>query len=843
VSLRQYQSKRHFSQTPEPRGAKGKSSGTLRFVIQKHAARSLHYDFRLEAAGVLKSWAVPKGPSLNPEEKRLAVMVEDHPLEYGDFEGIIPKGNYGAGTVMVWDHGTYSIPGQTDTEKAIREGLAKGRFHLILKGKKLRGEFALFKIKSEDEKNWLLRKIQDDAATDQPLPDDDLSVLSSRTMADITDNRSKPRSARKKSKIDLSDAPRGAMPTRVKPMLATAIDQPFDRAGWLFEVKWDGYRAIAEVAGGEVRLYSRNNQSFEEKFAPVVETLRDLGREAVLDGEIVVVDNTGKANFQLLQNYLNSQRGNLVYYVFDLLYLDGHDLRSLPLLRRKELVTRIIAGLPNVKLSDHVLERGLAFFEAVSGQHLEGMVAKDGKSRYHAGIRGQSWLKIKCQRRQEAVIGGFTAPRGERKHLGSLVLGVFEQGDFVYIGHAGTGFSDSTLDELEGKLTPLIQKECPFKKKPKANAPVHWVKPELVCEVGFGSWTGDGYLRHPVYMGLRSNKPAATVRRETDADAKSEPTPPEPKKETAPTTEIPATGRLSVNGVTVQLTNLNKVYWPDEGYAKGDLIHYYREVSSAILPYLRDRPESLHRHPGGIKEQSFFQKDIRPQKPPAWVPTAMLPSDPGDKDTQAVLCQDEATLLYLANLGCIELNPWNSRIQALDLADYLLVDLDPENIDFDRVVDAAVEFRRLLEQIDAEGYCKTSGKRGLHVYVPLGARYTHDQAKQFAELLVQIVHRRLPAFTSLVRDPRKRQNRVYLDYLQNGKGKTLAAPYCVRPYPGATVSTPLHWQEVKRRLDPSRFTMRTLPRRLDRVGDVWQAVLGPGIDVMRCLEKVALLKR
>jgi bifunctional non-homologous end joining protein LigD len=777
-------------------------------------------------------------------------MVEDHPLDYGDFEGVIPAGNYGAGTVMLWDSGTYTLPGtsgEADTEKAIKEGLAKGRFHVLLHGEKLRGEFALFKFKSGDDKNWILRKIQDDAANDRPLPDDDLSVASSRTMEEIA--AAAPGLTRKpnRKKIDLRGVPKGSLPTNVKPMLASPVAQPFDRKDWLFEIKWDGYRAIGEVSQAGVRLYSRNNLSFEDRYPAIVDSLRGLGHDAVLDGEIVVLDETGKPQFQLLQSYGKSRRGTLVYYVFDLLHLDGHDLRGVALIRRKKILAQLIEHLPNVKLSDHVMDQGKAFFDVVAQRQLEGIVAKDGTSRYRPGERGPFWLKIKTHRRQEAVIGGFTEPRGERRDLGALVLGVYEGPDLVYIGHAGSGFTDDTLADLKAKLEPLIQKNHPFKTKPVANAPAHWVKPELVCEVTFDSWTDDGQMRHPVFVGLREDKLATTVTRENKAtDAEPPPDPAasgNPGKGDSPQSEAPTSRQLLLNGVTVHLTNLTKIYWPDDGYTKGDLINYYREVSSVILPHLVDRPESLHRHPGGILEKSFFQKDIRPQKPPAWVPTILLRSDSGEKETQAVLCQDEATLVYLANLGCIELNPWNSRTTNLDLADYLLLDLDPEDVPFDSVVAAALEVRKMLDQIEAEGYCKTSGKRGLHIYVPLGARYTHDQAKQLAELLAQIVHRRLPTTTSLVRQPNKRQQRVYLDYLQNGKGKTLAAAYCVRPHPGATVSTPLKWSEVKSGLDPSRFTIHTVPKRLDKIGDVWQSVLGPGIDVQLCLEKMATLKQ
>jgi bifunctional non-homologous end joining protein LigD len=641
-------------------------------------------------------------------------------------------------------------------------------------------------------------------------------------------------------------------------MLASPAAQPFDHADWLFEVKWDGYRAIAEVSREQVRLYSRNKLSFEKRFAPLVDSLQHLGVEAVIDGEMVVLDDSGRPRFQLIQDYPKSG-GSLVYVVFDLLYLDGHNLEKLPLIRRKEILAGLVDGLPNISLSEHVPEQGIAFYRAVEEKGLEGIIAKDGQSRYQQGVRSRSWLKIKTHLRQEAVIGGFTEPKGSRHGLGSLVLGVYENGDLTYIGHVGTGFSQQRLAELRSQLDGLTQGTCPFKKRPNTNAPVHWVRPELVCEVSFDAWTNDGYIRHPVFLGLREDKAASEVRRErpasvdsslVNADVKTAKevdrqakTPPTRRGRATPAVGGQARqsqGIQEIGGHLVSVTNLNKVYWPEDGYTKGDLIGYYREIVDFILPYLRDRPESLHRHPNGVQEKSFFQKDVSRQPPPDWVRTAELIDSDG-KRTRTILCQDEATLVYLANLGCIELNPWHARVGILDQADYLVLDLDPENVSFDHVIEAAQTIRKVLHQAGAEGFCKTSGQRGLHVYVPFGARHSHDQAKQLAELIARIVNARLPASTSLVRNPKSRQGRVYLDWLQNGKGKTLAAPYSVRPRPMATVSTPLKWTEVRRGLDPAKFTIRTMPKRLDLVGDLWKPVLGPGIDLSACLERLAPL--
>lgn len=850
MSLRQYQAKRQFQQSPEPRGTERAGKGPLRFVIQKHQASRLHYDLRLEAEGTLKSWAVPKGPPSTPADKRLAVMVEDHPLDYQHFEGIIPKGNYGAGTVMIWDEGTYHAPGSTDreqSERVVLDGLENGSFHFILHGKKLRGEYILVKTK-QSENSWLLFKKGAAASTEQPPGEPDRSAVSGRTMDEITRGTPSGPASDLGAGIDLSDAPEAAMPRNIKPMLATPISQPFDDPDWLFELKWDGYRAVAEISHGKVRLYSRNKLSFEKRFAPIVDSLQHLGHEAVLDGEIVVLDATGKPQFELLHGYQGAPTGTLVYQVFDLLYLDGHDLRKLTLRRRKDILARLLGNLPNVRLGEHVEQHGVAFYEAVSRSGLEGIVAKDARSQYREGFRSQSWLKLKTQLRQEAVIGGFTEPRGGRTGLGAVLLGVYDDGDLIYIGHAGSGFSEQGLADLRSRLEGLVQKACPFKDRPKPNAPVHWVQPRLVCEVSFAAWNESGHVRHPVFIGLREDKEATTVRRERPLasnavapGATPAATNPEPKETKV---SVPRGQRAMIDGHVVPLTNLQKPYWPEDGYTKGDLIHYYREVASFILPHLKDRPQSLNRHPNGIHGKSFFQKDVSRQPPPEWVQTVELRPEGDTKKMRSILCQDEASLVYMANLGCIELNPWNSRVGTLDQPDYVVLDLDPEDVAFDRVIEAALTVRKVLQDIGVEAVCKTSGKRGLHVAVPFGAAYSHEQAKHFAELIARIVNAKLPSSTSLVRSPRARQQRVYLDYLQNGKGKTLAAVYSVRPYAKATVSAPLRWTEVRRGLDPRRFTIRTMPKRLAATGDLWKPVLGAGIDLPVCLERLAtLLKR
>jgi bifunctional non-homologous end joining protein LigD len=837
MGLRQYRQKRQFEATPEPPGKERPKPGPLRFVVQKHQATRLHYDLRLELKGTLKSWAIPKGPSVNPQDKRLAVMVEDHPLEYQYFEGIIPKGNYGAGTVMVWDAGTYHSRQTTDreeSEKLLEEGLRKGHITFILEGRKLKGEFALVKLKAGDENAWLLLKKRDEFASLKDVTLEDRSVLTHRTLEEIaaaSPSNPAPESKRNKNPpaLDLSDAPKSKMPRNVKPMLATLAQKPFNRPGWLFEIKWDGYRAIAEVEKGRVRLYSRNQLSLEDRFGPIVEALRDLGHDAVLDGEVVVVDETGKPNFQWLQNYPGLIQGQLLYYVFDLLYLDAHDLCKLPLVRRKDLLKRVSLPSPRVQVSDHIEEEGIPLFKAASKRGLEGIVAKDGESRYLEGRRSTYWLKVKTHHRQEAVIGGFTQPRGSRSAFGALLLGVYAGKDLIFIGQVGTGFSERTLAEVRSRLNPLIQKTCPFKEKPKTSTPVSWVKPKLVCEVKFQNWTAEGLLRQPVFLGLREDKTARDVHREIPEEVSPE-TKPKPAGKGKESEEVLIGGRL------LKLTNLQKIYWPKEKYTKGDLIAFYREIGPYILPYLKDRPLSLHRHPDGIEREGFYQKDLKDS--PSWLQTVKLHSESGKRDIRYALCQDEASLIYLANLGCIEFNPWSSRLGTLERPDYVVIDLDPGEAQLDPVVEAALQVKKVLERGGAQGFCKTSGKRGLHVYVPLGARYSYDQALRFAEIIANLVQADLPESTTLARSPAQRKGRVYLDYLQNRRSQTVAAPYAARPYPKATVSTPLKWEEVKPGLDPSRFTIRTLRDRLARVGDLWKPVLGPGVDILQCVDRL-----
>jgi bifunctional non-homologous end joining protein LigD len=832
MSLKTYHQKRKFKQTPEPKGApSGASDGPLMFVVQKHHATQLHYDFRLELVGVLKSWAVPKGPSLNPVDKRLAMLVEDHPIEYAGFEGIIPKGNYGAGTVMVWDKGLYSPLTTTNrqtAEKVLNEQFKKGHLTFALLGEKLHGEFALVKAHFKDENTWLLIKAADEYATKKDVLKNDRSVISGRSMDEIASQAknkgevwfSKPKN------LDLSDAPKSKMPHHLTPMLAQTRNRPFNDPNWLFEIKWDGYRAVAEIAGGEVELYSRNQVNYNRRFVPVVESLKKFPGTAVLDGEVVVLDKDGHPSFQLLQDYPKSA-GELVYYVFDILHLDGHDLTRLPLIRRKEILGKILPDLPQLRLSEHIPETGKKFFNHAHKLRLEGIIAKNAQSPYRAGKRSDEWLKIKTGLRQEAVIAGFTRPNGNRKYFGALVLGVYKRGKLKYVGHTGGGFNDQNLEAILGKLQPLVQSECPFEVAPPTNAPVTWVKPKLICEVSFKEWTSDRKMRHPIFLGMRDDKNPREVEAETTSDVDSI-----NADQASADTAIVKIGKQ-----TLSITHPHKIFWPREKYTKTDLIRYYTEISPIILPYLKDRPQSMLRFPHGINGENFYQKDAGHLTAP-WLKKVAIHSESGDKTIPYLLCQDLATLVYMINLGCIDFNPWNSRIKHLDHPDYLILDLDPEKAAFSKVIQVAQVIRKVLEDLEITSFPKTSGKRGMHIYIPMGAKYTYDQVRQFAQLLCLRIQARLPRLVSLVHNPDKRRGKVYLDYLRNGRGQTTASVYSVRAYPKATVSTPLKWEEITPRLKPDKFTIRTMSKRLEKYGDLFRGVMGKGINIKKILKRI-----
>jgi len=802
MSLIKYRSKRDLQQTTEPAGGKS-SSPALRFCVQKHDARNLHYDFRLEFRGVLLSWAVPKGPSMDPKDKRLAIMVEDHPLDYQYFEGVIPKGNYGAGTVEIWDAGTYEIPNAANhkaAESQIAEGIRKGHLIFELHGEKLHGLFVLQKLKKDaDDSSWLL--IKKDAESEH-----------------FSDNvaESKPKSK------GVAKIKKTKMPEFIPPMLATLIEGPFDDDQWLFETKWDGYRAFAYIDKGKVNLKSRANQPWNKKFPNMVKVLQEVDDQVVFDGELIILDSKGKPQFQLMQNYQKDQKGDLCYCIFDLLYKDGIDLRELPLIDRKEFLRKYLKklDLPQVRFSEYSLHKGISTFKKAEKQQLEGITGKKMDSTYQSR-RSRDWVKIKTSLRQEVVIGGFTEPRGSRKKFGSLLVGIFDDNkELMYAGHVGGGFNETLLDEVYKQLTHLTQKECPFKNKPKANAAVTWVKPQLVCEVSFAEWTKDNIMRQPIFHGLRTDKKPKSIKKETPS---------------IPPTKETKTRSKSKNEEESPFTHLDKIYWEEEKYTKGDLIQYYTDIAPFILPYLKGRPIMLHRYPGGLKGKEFYQKDINFAHP-EWL--KIYPIQHEGSIVHYLGIEDLRSLLYAVNLGSIDIHPFLSRYDNLDKPDFCIIDLDPRAITFDKAVEVALVAHEIMEGMAIKHYIKTSGSKGLHLMIPLHGKYDYEQSRQFAEIISLCIQKEIPSITSMERSPSKRQGKVYLDCLQNRIAQTLVAPYSVRPRPLATVSTPLEWSEVNKHLDLTDFTIKTIPKRLKEKGDLLKGILKESVNIKMALTRL-----
>ncbi|MFT3945393.1 MAG: DNA ligase D [Agriterribacter sp.] len=632
-------------------------------------------------------------------------------------------------------------------------------------------------------------------------------------------------------------------------MLASPGAEPFDDTDWIFEIKWDGYRAIAEV-GRDFRMYSRNGLSLAEKYPPVTDALQHQKHEMILDGEIVAYNDNNLPDFQTLQHFGDNPRISLIYHVFDILYLNGHSTESLSNLQRKELLKEALVENDAVKYCDHVEKDGIAFFDVALKKNLEGIIAKRSSALYAEGVRSKDWVKIKYHNTEEVVIAGFTEPRGSRKKFGALILGRYKNGKLVYAGHTGTGFDKKILTEVYNKLKPLIKKTSPFDITPRTNTPATWVQPELVCNIKFTELTEDHIFRHPVFMGLRIDKAATGIiipkneknmadTKAKNAAAKTKATVSKTKQKNTKTNVEENDIIIKIDKREVKLTNQQKIYWPDEGYTKADLINYYDKMAKYILPYLKDRAESLNRFPNGIKGSSFYHKDAG-DTAPGWVSSVEIFSESNQKNIDYIICNDKATLLYLANLGCIEMNPWNSTVKQLEKPTYMIIDIDPseKNI-FEQVIEVAQAVKQVLDECGVKSYCKTSGASGLHVFVPMANKYDYEQVKTFAHLTAMRVTGLLPGFTTLERNLEKRGNKnIYIDYLQNRKGQTIASVYSVRPKKGATVSTPLDWKEVKKGLHPSQFDINTVPKRVAKTGDLFSPVLGRGTDILKCIKKM-----
>jgi bifunctional non-homologous end joining protein LigD len=841
MGLAEYKKKRTFNTTPEPKADKNSSKGQLRFVVQRHHASRLHYDFRLELEGVLKSWAVPKGPSLNPKDKRLAMMVEDHPYSYRTFEGSIPEGNYGAGVVTIFDEGTYEPLDPELDENELKRGLSSGDLKFRLHGNILKGEFALVKLKNAEDNSWLLIKHKDEYATSEPFNAEDL-VSDDIKQAGIKGKLS----GRPEKSAIVEKAPvikgKSTKAVTYKPMLAKLSTDVFNHKRWIYEKKLDGYRAIA-YTGEEVKLVSRNGIDFSHKYHDVVSALQTVDVDAVIDGELVVEDTLGKSDFQKLQNYATTRKRVLLkYYAFDLLALNGHDLRQLELIKRKELLEALLHKVnhPSLIYNDHVVEKGIQLFARAEENGWEGIIAKDGDSIYESDKRSDRWLKFKLQNSQEAIILGYSKPAGSRKYFGSLVLGMHHKGELVYIGNCGTGFTETTLKDVFAKMSALENEEKPINERVQNERTVTWIKPELVCEVTFSEWTGDRHLRHPVFKGLRYDKSKIEVQQElSEPPAKTKTKMKIPPKEVVAASEK-ADDREEKHGkVTVKLTHLSKLYWKNEGITKGQLLEYYRSVSAYILPFLKDRPLSLNRHPNGIDAPNFFQKDLDTAQIPDWIHYEPMYSESNNKNIDYLVCNDLPTLLWMVNLGCIEINPWLSTYKAEENPVFAVMDLDPNDVDdFTEVVRVAQTARKLLESMGIEPWIKTSGSRGLHIFIHVGGLYDYEIVKNFIHYLGQMILKEHPESTSLERSPSKRKKKIYLDFLQNRRGQTIAAPYSARPKPGATVSTPLDWSEVTETLNIKAFTIFNTLERIKEKGDLWKNITKKKADLRSALESL-----
>ncbi|HJU64349.1 MAG TPA: DNA ligase D [Gemmatimonadaceae bacterium] len=859
-----YRAKRSPDRTPEPMGGVSPVLGRL-FVVHKHAARQLHFDLRLEMDGVLRSWAVPKGPSYDMNDKRLAVKVEDHPIEYGDFEGMIPKGNYGAGAVIVWDRGEW-VPLED-----WREGLEKGKLLFELKGYKLHGKWTLVKIK-KSERDWLLIK-ERDAWVKSPgdiFPEE--SVLSGLTVEELKAGETP--GARVRKAVEQAGALRSRVDSaRIQPMLCETGDDAFTRDGWIFELKLDGYRLIASKTAGEPKLVTRNGNDYTAVFPEIARAIKALPvDDFVIDGEAVVLDGKGMPSFSRLQqrgrlsNPIDIKRASVelaaTFYAFDFLAFDDFDLRPLPLVRRKELLTEVVPRLGPVRALDHIEREGEAFLTSVTNMGLEGIIAKKADAPYRSG-RSDRWLKIKARRTGDFVIVGFTEPKGSRAHFGALQLADYVDGVLVYAGRVGTGFDRERLDELSTLLLPMARQAAPCEgpmlspsgpRLPSNAIPdtrtTTWVEPRLVCEVEFAEWTHDGLLRHAAFLRVRDDKHARDCVRQNWAveggaataavparpvipghtatpradDAVREPPPPAPRQPV----------KKSFN-----YSNLKKVYWPAEGYTKGDLIDYYRAVSPWLLPYLRNRPVVMTRYPDGIDGKMFYQKDA-PEFAPEWLRTQSIWSEDTQREIRYFVCDDEESLLYIANLGSIPLHIWASQVGSLEQCDWCVIDLDPKEAPFSDVISTAQVLHRLCESVGLPNYVKTTGKTGLHVMLPLARQCTYEQSRTLGELLARLVLRELKDIATITRHVTKRGDKVYLDYLQNRHGQTIVAPFSVRPLPGATVSMPLLWEEVNESLDPRTFTIKTAIARIESLGsDPVSPVLVQKPDLAKVLGRLA----
>ena len=906
--LESYKAKRDFDRTREPTsGEPGRSD--LRFVVQKHAARRLHYDFRLEFDGTLKSWPVPKGPSLDPQEKRLAVMVEDHPLDYATFEGVIAHGNYGAGQVIVWDAGVYSpdeggrfsFGDRDEADERMRQGLEAGKLSFTLRGRKLRGSWTLVRT-ARSPKDWLLIKHKDryaDPGRDVLL--DDRSVQSGLTIEELKAGRL-PDPVRSGGEVGAGSryvealGKKAAFPKRIKPMLARLADRPFSHPDWVFEPKLDGFRVLALLRKGDVKLHSRTGIDLTEHFPEVVAELESQPEdELVIDGEIVALDENGRPDFGLLHNRAGLPKmrkigrpgvATIKYYAFDLLYIGGTDLQRVPLFERKALLAQVLAPGDRVEMVEYVEADGEVFFDAAIQLGLEGMVAKRRDSAYEPGARSASWIKIKAEVAQEFVVGAYTKGSGSRSStFGALLLGYYEGDELRYAGKVGSGFDRETLEGLREMLALIHADRSPFAGDPELDKmDAQWVRPELVARVKFAQWTVEDRLRAPVFVALRSDlTPTAVVREQAETTPPSELSA-QRQTENAQTLADAVLDQLSgseealileAGGHRISLTNLNKPLWPAVGgrppVTKGDMIRYYARMGPTVLPHLRHRPLTLTRYPDGIEGESFYQKHWEHDLP-EFVETVQLYSSHKEGVGEYILVNNLPTLIWLAQLADLELHPWQSRTvrepdalhlttdfagsksaiegSTLNYPDVIVFDLDPyiysgkekagdepelNRRAFAKVGEIARELKSILDELSLSSFLKTSGKTGLHIYVPVLRQYDYKVTRKTCELVGRFLMQSRPNDVTMEWTVSKRSGKIFLDHNQNVRGKNMASIYSLRPLPGAPVSTPLRWDELGE-VYPTDFTIDTVPERVDALGDLWAGVLDAKHDLRRLLE-------
>lgn len=853
MSLSKYKEKRSFDKTPEPTG--GKPTGNkLHFVVQKHKASHLHYDFRLEMEGVLKSWAVPKGPSMNPADKRLAMMVEDHPWDYRNFEGIIPQG-YGAGTVIVWDEGTYEPEEKKKTkredEKSLLHHLYQGSVSFILKGTKLKGAFSLVKTNDRGDNAWLLIKKRDKYATTEEVIKKGKSVLSNKTLEQVKAHPEKEWESNSAHKITTEDDSiqkteiavdeevllllkkgiKSKFLSGIKPMLCTLIKEPFNDPNFLFEVKLDGFRILAYVQKGRVVLNSRSGLDYTDKFPSIAKSLSALPFDAILDGELVALNEEGKTDFDALQK--NNGDHPLVFYVFDILWCRGYDLMNLPLQDRKKILSKAIQFNDHIRYSDD-FEDGIQLFELIKKQEMEGIVAKRKNSKYEAGKRGKDWLKLPTEKRQEFVIGGWTET-DSASPFASLLFGYYEDGKLIYQGHAGGGFKAKQKEKIKERLAKIEIKKSPFWNEVDTHRKVHFVKPELVANIKFATYTNSGKIRKPaIFLGFREDKkpekvveekPVSLAEVEFKNDDVSLNISSDSNWHFIKNEKITSSETFLIDGKKLRLTNVEKELWP--GITKAQLIEYYHSVAPYILPYLKDRPESLHIKNLKPTAPGFYIKDMEGNHP-KWAEiftTKRKHPKKGKRNRiDYLVCQNEATLLYMVNLGCIDINPWTSRIENYLQPDFIIIDLDPGDNDFSKVISTALTAKEIFDKYELKTFPKTSGKTGMHLFIPC-ENFTFPDARNIAENICKSIYELVPSISTVENTIADRESKVFIDYNQNDEADTVASVYSVRPATNPTVSTPIDWTEVNTKLDPQNFNINNILKRIEKKGDLFEGVM------------------